>query len=133
MSTYGVLDSGDPTAGDLGGADGMGIFGRRYSATGTAIDATPFQVNQYSANNQDSPDVVGTSNGGFAAIWIDNSNPEAGTASGVDLRILMTAPTIESATYNASTGVLAVTGVYFTTTATDFQPDRPDPHGRGRR
>ncbi len=122
-STYGTLDSGDPTAGDFGGADGMGIFGRRYSSSGTAIDATPFQVNQYSANNQDSPDVVGTSNGGFAAIWINNSIPEGTTpsASGVDLRILTTSPTIDSATYNASTGVLAVTGVNFTTTATDFQ------------
>jgi hypothetical protein len=55
-----------------GDYDGSGIFGRRFGADGSAVDARDFEINQMRAGDQTAPDVVALANGGFAAAWVDS-------------------------------------------------------------
>jgi hypothetical protein len=55
-----------------GDYDGSGIFGRRFGADGSAVDARDFEINQMRAGDQTAPDVVVVANGGFATAWVDS-------------------------------------------------------------
>lgn len=69
------------------GSDGEenGVFGRRFGADGTAIDATEFALNQGRAGDQTSPDVKALAGGGFAAAWVDTA---ADGSASVEVRVL---------------------------------------------
>jgi hypothetical protein len=54
-------------------ADGFGIYGRRFGADGSALDAHEFQISQDSTGNQTAPDIVGLAGGGFVTAWSDTS------------------------------------------------------------
>jgi len=62
------------------GQDGsmQGIFGQRFSATGTKLGGE-FQVNAFTPYNQRTPAVAGLTNGNFVVVWI--SELQRGTAS----------------------------------------------------
>ena len=47
---------------------GYGVYGKRYSATGTLV-ASEFRANTYTADDQDSPSVAALSDGGFVVTW----------------------------------------------------------------
>jgi hypothetical protein len=47
---------------------GRGIFGRRYSASGSPLGGE-FRVNTYTAGSQDSPSVTADSSGDFVVVW----------------------------------------------------------------
>jgi hypothetical protein len=49
--------------------DGSGVFGRRFSRTGTPIDAQDFLVNSTTAGFQHSSAAAGTGDGTFLAVW----------------------------------------------------------------
>ena len=53
------------------GRDGSdyGIYARRYSASGGALDATEFRVNQYTTNYQWQPSVDMDNSGNFVVTW----------------------------------------------------------------
>jgi len=55
---------------ESGGQDGElhGIFGQRYDASGSAV-GSEFQVNTYTASEQDAPRVSHDSGGGFVVVW----------------------------------------------------------------
>jgi hypothetical protein len=59
---------------------GSGIFGQRYSSSGTAL-GPEFRVNTYITNNQDRPSVVADSSGNFVVVW--RSQGQDGSAEGV--------------------------------------------------
>jgi hypothetical protein len=69
------------------GGDGAdnGIFGRRFGADGTAIDAQEFALNQLHAGDQASVDVTALAGGGFAAAWVDTA---ASGGVSIELRVL---------------------------------------------
>jgi len=72
-----------------GDFEGSGIFGRRFGADGSAIDAREFEINQMRAGDQTSPDVVALANGGFAAAWVDT--PAGGSGVSVEARVFTAA------------------------------------------
>lgn len=45
------------------------IYAQRYNASGKKVGRREFQVNQYSANNQNRPGVTALANGGFVIVW----------------------------------------------------------------
>ena len=94
------------------GLDGSGtsIQGRRFDAAGSAVDAQEFQVNEYRYGDQSTPVVTPLDNGAFATAWVDSATSGKTTGSDIEARVLSTAPSITSATYDAATGVLNVTG-----------------------
>jgi len=59
-------DSGQDGSGD-------GIFARRFDSNGVSLDATGFQVNTYTTNQQELPSVGVASSGDFVVTWQDNS------------------------------------------------------------
>lgn len=66
-------------------ADGSGVFGRRFGADGSAVDAHEFQVNAQSQGDQSGPAVAAFGNGGFASAWIDSSGSGGAT---IEARVL---------------------------------------------
>ena len=72
LSMTGLTDGGFVVAWARapGGQDGDGydVYGRRYDADGTA-QGTKFQINSYTASDQDAPSVTGLANGGFVVTW----------------------------------------------------------------
>ena len=58
------------SAGQDGG--GAGVYGQMFSAAGAKVGAE-FLVNQTTAGNQSSPDVVALAGGGFVAAWVSES------------------------------------------------------------
>ncbi|OON63748.1 hypothetical protein B0920_10460 [Massilia sp. KIM] len=68
-----------------GDFDGNGIFGRRFGADGSAIDAREFAINESRAGDQASPVLSALANGGFATAWIDT---QANGAVQVEARVL---------------------------------------------
>ncbi|MGJ7917531.1 DUF4214 domain-containing protein [Massilia sp. LXY-6] len=70
-----------------GDYDGNGIFGRRFGADGSAVDAQEFEINQMRAGDQTGPDVLALANGGFATAWVDS---QAGGVS-VEARVFTAA------------------------------------------
>jgi hypothetical protein len=65
------------------GQDGslLGIYGQRFSATGSRLGGE-FQVNQYTSLNQRTPAVAALGDGGFLVIWVSES--EAGSRNSTD-------------------------------------------------
>ena len=54
-----------------------GIAGRRFDASGTAVDTNEFQINQFRAKDQSFPAITALANHGFATAWnqqADNSS-----------------------------------------------------------
>ena len=66
-------------------ANGLGIFGQRFDASGTAVGTTEFAVNTTTTGNQTSPVVTALNNGNFAVAWLSGGDIFAQTydASGV--------------------------------------------------
>ncbi len=64
-------------------ANGLGIFGQRYSATGV-VAGKQFAVNKTTADDQSLPSVAGLSGGGFVAAW--QSDVQDGDGLGVFAR-----------------------------------------------
>lgn len=95
---------------DTGDFDLSGIFGRRFSASGVAVDGTDYEVNQYRMGNQNSPVATGTSSDGFAVLWVDNTSDGVGNA-GIEGRVYSGGPLTYSVTYsgNGNTGGTAPT------------------------
>ena len=46
-----------------------GVYGRRYNAAGSALDASEFRVNQTTLNRQYQPDVAMDASGNFTVVW----------------------------------------------------------------
>ncbi|MEM7343786.1 MAG: choice-of-anchor D domain-containing protein [Chloroflexota bacterium] len=69
------------------GQDGNinGVFARRYNASGTAQDASEFQVNTYTTSSQNRPTVAMDSEGDFVVAWRDGSGQD-GNSYGVFAR-----------------------------------------------
>ena len=61
-----------------------GVFGRRYDASGHAIDAREFQVNEFTLGSQASPAVASPPAGGMVVVW--HSPLQDGAGHGVYAR-----------------------------------------------
>jgi hypothetical protein len=85
--------------------DGGGIFGRRFTSTGTAVDATEFQINEFSAGNQFNPKVTALAADAFATVWTDASS-DGPNNYGIEGRVLLapdvTPPTVSIAIADSS-------------------------------
>ncbi|GAB3471435.1 hypothetical protein GCM10027321_43260 [Massilia terrae] len=86
-------------------ADGMGVFGRRYAADGSAVDGHEFQINQMAQGNQTSPALTSFTNGGFATAWIDSG----ASGSTIEARVLVGSGSSGS-TSSGSTGSGSTSG-----------------------
>jgi hypothetical protein len=66
----------------FGGQDGSysGIFGQRYDSSGNALGGE-FQVNTYTARNQDVPSVASDASGNFVVVW--QSDDQDGSNEGI--------------------------------------------------
>ncbi len=55
--------------------DGSGeaVLGRRFSATGTPLGASEFQVNTFTTGDQDDPSLAVHADGSFAVVWEDDA------------------------------------------------------------
>jgi len=76
---------------DNGDFELNGIFGRRYTSTGTAVDASEFQINQHRAGDQAFPSIAAMPSDAFATVWTDvtAASVTAGTYLGdIEARIL---------------------------------------------
>ncbi|MCP5155360.1 MAG: tandem-95 repeat protein [Ectothiorhodospiraceae bacterium] len=62
-------------------ASGLGVFARRFDATGSAV-APEFQVNVQTASTQSQPAVAVLDGGGFVVTWTSISSGTAGDGSG---------------------------------------------------
>jgi len=102
-----------------------GVFGRRYAANGTAVDASEFEINQHRLDDQSLVAVTALSNNLFAAAW--TMIPAASIADSsyigdVKARVLLPsnlAPTdvaLSASSVNQSAGINATVG---TLTSTD--------------
>jgi hypothetical protein len=82
VASHGTIDQTDPAVAVLSdgsvvvvwssaGQDGsrLGIFAQRLTAGGAKL-GVEFQVNQFTLNNQRTPQVAALSNGGFVIVWI---------------------------------------------------------------
>jgi len=69
----------------VGDFDGNGIFGRRFDASGVALDVREFAINELRQGDQARPVLTALAGGGFAAGWIDT---QADGALRVEARVL---------------------------------------------
>ena len=67
--------------------DQSGIFGRRFTAAGTAVDGSDFEINQHRRGDQNSPMVTALAADRFAAVWTDNTSDT--TSAGIEGRVLL--------------------------------------------
>ncbi|CAL7963839.1 hypothetical protein MIDIC_90002 [Alphaproteobacteria bacterium] len=58
-------------------ASGYGIYGQRYSASGSAL-GLEFLVNSRTSGDQEAPSVASLSNGGFVVAWHESNNAKYG-------------------------------------------------------
>ncbi|CAL7963845.1 hypothetical protein MIDIC_90004 [Alphaproteobacteria bacterium] len=58
-------------------ASGYGIYGQRYSASGSAL-GLEFLVNSRTSGDQEAPSVASLSNGGFVVAWHESDNAKYG-------------------------------------------------------
>ena len=103
-------------ADNRGGApdvSGYAIRGRRFSASGTPLDAADFVVNLTTTSDQTTPVVAATSNGGFLIAWRDASRLAPDVSSGA-IRVRRLGPD----------GTLAATDLIVNTT---FLNDQSEP------
>jgi hypothetical protein len=61
--------------------DGYGVFGQRFSASGSRLGAE-FQVNVYTPNSQDTPQVASDPAGNFMVVW-SGGGAQDGSGSGI--------------------------------------------------
>jgi hypothetical protein len=61
--------------------DFHGIFGQRYSSSGASV-GSEFQVNSYTIDSQDFPEVAGGGDGSFVVVWRDQGSQD-GDGTGV--------------------------------------------------
>ncbi|RZI44816.1 DUF4347 domain-containing protein [Herbaspirillum sp. HC18] len=71
---------------DTGDYDQNGIFGRRFTSAGVAVDASDFEINKYRAGDQNSPAVTALASDAFATVWVDNTSDT--TSAGIEGRVL---------------------------------------------
>lgn len=94
---------------DDGDYEYNGIFGRRYSAEGTAIDATEVPLNQLRAGDQSYPVLAPLADDAFAVAWVDTiaASVAAGENFGdIEARFLL--PPNNAPTFVGSTTTLSV-------------------------
>jgi hypothetical protein len=77
---------------------GYGIFARRWSSNGTAL-AAEFQVNSYTAGDQQRPSLAADPDGDFVAVW---EGEGAGDASGIFGRRFDSAGRAQAAEFRVS-------------------------------
>ena len=79
---------------EQGDFDYNGVFGRRYTAAGVAVDTNEFQINQHRLGDQSYPVLAPLPNDAFGAVWTDTSGASilAGDYFGdIEARVLLTA------------------------------------------
>jgi hypothetical protein len=94
VNTYTTGYQGGPSIGTFGGggfviawqSDGQdgsnyGVYARRYSSSGVALDSSEFRVNTYTIGSQLGPRIGAFSGGGFVITW--ESDGQDGSNSGV--------------------------------------------------
>jgi hypothetical protein len=83
-----IADNGEYTVvwQSAGGQDGdeVGVFMRRFTAAGVAIDAIETQINQYNALNQQGPAIGMNASGEYVVTW--SSDNQDGSATGIYAR-----------------------------------------------
>ena len=67
--------------------DLSGIFGRRYTSAGVAIDAHEFEINQYRIGAQYSPAIAALPSDTFVTVWVDATADV--TTGGIEGRVLL--------------------------------------------
>ncbi|MCZ8077301.1 MAG: DUF4347 domain-containing protein, partial [Paucibacter sp.] len=73
---------------DTGDYDESGLFGRRFSATGVAVDGSDFEINQFRRGHQNTVALTSVGSDRFAAVWTDNSS-DGSNNKGVEGRVLL--------------------------------------------
>lgn len=73
-----LADGGFVVAWQAGDFDGNGVHGRRFDATGEALDAREFAINELRQGDQAGPALSALADGGFAASWVDTQADGAG-------------------------------------------------------
>jgi hypothetical protein len=71
---------------DRSDKDPQGIFGRRYSAAGVAVDANEFEINQNRSGDQSVPAMTALASDRFATVWTDALSDSVSSA-GIELRV----------------------------------------------
>ncbi|NNG23745.1 DUF4214 domain-containing protein [Telluria aromaticivorans] len=59
---------------ESGDFDASGLFGRRFGADGSALEAREFALNEMRQGDQANPVLSALANGGFAAAWVDTQD-----------------------------------------------------------
>ena len=77
-----LSDGGFVVVWQSNGQDGSdyGIYAQRYDGSGNRV-GDEFQVNTYTANNQEKPSITSLSDGGFVVVW--QSNGQDGNSGGI--------------------------------------------------
>lgn len=98
-STVALADGGFLVAWQSGSGDfdGNGVFGRRFAADGSALDAREFGINEMRQGDQANPVLSALAGGGFAAAWIDTQadgtvQVEARVLAGIEPPPMVSAP-----------------------------------------
>ena len=86
--------------------DQSGVYGRRYDAAGTAVDATEFEINQHRTGDQAEPAVTGLDGDLFAAAWTDAQSPDFNR--NIEARVLLPSVSNVAPTFVGSTTNLTV-------------------------
>gem|GEM_PF-4684012 len=73
---------------EAGDGSGTAIKGRRFDATGSAVDATEFQINQNPLGSQMIPSIAELPSGSFVTVWEDYASSKS-TGRDVELRVLL--------------------------------------------
>ncbi|MBI5568039.1 MAG: hypothetical protein HY870_24285, partial [Chloroflexi bacterium] len=77
----------------IGDYDYNGIFGRRFTSTGTAVDTTDFEINQYRKGDQIMPYLTALGSDLFATVWEAGASLNYPSIPGIYTRVLLpTAP-----------------------------------------
>jgi len=93
-----------------------GIFGRRFTSTGTAVEANEFEINQYRRGDQNSPAITALASDLFATVWVDNTSDTS--SEGIEARVLLPeGPVVSSISrVGAQTVLVATTSIDYTVT-----------------
>ena len=85
----------------------LGVFGRRFDATGAAVDSYEFQLNQRRTGIQSTPVVAPLASNGFAAAWNDStldSSSDAGVGTRAFTGAGASAPTVTGVSSTTADG-----------------------------
>ncbi|MCQ8119922.1 DUF4347 domain-containing protein, partial [Methylomonas rosea] len=105
---------------DTGDYDLNGVFGRRFTSAGVAVDATDFEINQYRRGDQNSPVLTALATDLFATVWVDNTSDTS--SAGIEARVLMlsnAAPVLTAGATLAYTENGSAAGIDATITVSD--------------